>query len=65
MGGIGSGKSSVLNMLLRLGNNSGIVRIDGYPVKDLKLKTLRETLSVIPQVEIFFTSKNNFLYLKV
>lgn len=55
MGGNDSGKSSVLNMLFRLGNNSGTVRIDGYPVKDLKLKTLRQTLSVIPQVNNYIT----------
>ena len=50
VGRTGSGKSSVLNMLLRMGNNNGTVRIDGYPIKNLRLKTLRQAVSVIPQV---------------
>ncbi|XP_066910570.1 ATP-binding cassette sub-family C member 4-like [Clytia hemisphaerica] len=55
VGRTGSGKSSVLNMLFRLGNNVGTVRIDGYPIADLRLKTLRQSISVIPQCPVLFS----------
>lgn len=50
VGRTGAGKSSLLSMLFRMGHVSGTVRIDGYPISDLKLKDLRKTLSIIPQV---------------
>ncbi|XP_057311415.1 ATP-binding cassette sub-family C member 4-like isoform X1 [Hydractinia symbiolongicarpus] len=55
VGRTGAGKSSFLSMLFRMGNITGTVRIDGYPISDLKLKDLRKTLSIIPQDPIMFS----------
>ena len=40
-------------MLLRLGQTTGTIRIDGYDISKLKLKDLRKSISVIPQVRNF------------
>ena len=50
VGRTGAGKSSLISMLLRLGEMNGTVKIDGYDISKLKLKKLRTSISVIPQV---------------
>ncbi|CAH9091292.1 unnamed protein product [Cuscuta europaea] len=46
----GSGKSTLVSLLLRLYEpTSGQVRIDGYPVKDLDIKWLRERIGYVGQ----------------
>eukprot|EP00111_Clytia_hemisphaerica_P004457 TCONS_00012747-protein len=50
VGRTGAGKSSLLNMLFRMGKNNGAIKIDGYDIQNLKLQTLRNAISVIPQV---------------
>ena len=54
MGRTGAGKSSLVNMLFRMGSNSGKIMIDGYNIDHLKLQTLRNAISVIPQVRKYY-----------
>ncbi|WP_197031826.1 ABC transporter ATP-binding protein [Methanobrevibacter sp. YE315] len=50
IGGIGSGKSTILNLIPRLQDPSaGEILINGENIKNLKLKTLRERISLTPQ----------------
>jgi len=54
-------------MLLRMGNINGTVRIDGYPISELRLQTLRQAISVISQVSDIFplNSLNKLKYFLV
>jgi ATP-binding cassette subfamily B protein len=62
IGGTGSGKSTILNLIPRLQDpTSGEILIDGENIKNFKLKTLREKISFTPQKAILFqgTVKSN------
>lgn len=62
IGGTGSGKSTILNLIPRLQDpTSGEILIDGVNIKNFKLKTLRERISFTPQKAILFqgTVKSN------
>ncbi len=62
IGGTGSGKSTILNLIPRLQDpTSGEILIDGVNIKDFKLKTLRDKISFTPQKAILFqgTVKSN------
>lgn len=69
IGGTGSGKSTILNLIPRLQDpTSGEILIGGENIKDLKLKSLRDKISFTPQKAILFqgtvrsnlqTGKNN------
>ena len=55
IGGTGSGKSTILNLIPRLQDpTSGEILIDDENIKNLKLKTLREKISFTPQKAILF-----------
>lgn len=55
IGGTGSGKSSVVNLIPRFYDTlSGEVRINGKDVKEYKLQTLRKNISVVPQKAVLF-----------
>lgn len=55
IGGTGSGKSTILNLIPRLQDpTSGEILIDGENIKDFKLKTLRDKISFTPQKAILF-----------
>ncbi len=55
IGGTGSGKSSVINLIPRFYDASaGQVRIDGKDVKDYKIKSLRKRIGVVPQRAVLF-----------
>ena len=41
----------------------GTVKIDGYDISKLKLKNLRKSISVIPQVRRHYTFLVTFLYI--
>ena len=41
-------------MLFRMGVNRGIIKIDDRDISELKLKDLRSSISVIPQVNLLF-----------
>lgn len=53
-GRTGAGKSSLMSMLFRLAEPKGLVMIDGVDIKNLGLHDLRNVISIIPQVCIFF-----------
>ena len=62
IGGIGSGKSTILNLIPRFQDPSaGEILINGENIKNLKLKTLRERISLSPQNPHLFngTVKSN------
>lgn len=55
IGGTGSGKSTILNLIPRLQDpNSGEILINGENIKNFKLKTLRDKISFTPQKAILF-----------
>ena len=62
IGGTGSGKSTILNLIPRLQDvTSGEILIDNVNIKNFKLKTLRDKISFTPQDAILFqgTVKSN------
>ena len=55
IGGTGSGKSTILNLIPRLQEvTSGEILINGINIKNFKLKTLRDKISFTPQKAILF-----------
>lgn len=63
MGMIGSGKSTIAALLLRLFDVKGdsVIKIDGHDIKDLPLAILRRSIGYVPQDNFLFsdTIKNN------
>lgn len=65
VGKTGSGKSSIVNLLLRLYNTEpGMLLIDGIDINQIPLKTLRENISYVPQDNFLFsdTLRNNIAF---
>ncbi|NLZ81383.1 MAG: ABC transporter ATP-binding protein [Clostridiales bacterium] len=65
VGKTGSGKSSIVNLLLRLYNTKpGMLFIDGIDINQIPLKTLRENISYVPQDNFLFsdTLRNNIAF---
>lgn len=55
IGGTGSGKSSLVNMIPRFYEaTSGEVFVDGINVKDYPLKSLRNKIGIVPQKAVLF-----------
>jgi ABC-type multidrug transport system fused ATPase/permease subunit len=55
VGGSGSGKSTCLKLLFRFYDvTSGRIQIDGQDIRDVKLKSYREHIGVVPQDTILF-----------
>ena len=55
IGGTGSGKSTILNLIPRLQDpSSGEILIDGENIKNFNLKSLRDRISFTPQKAILF-----------
>lgn len=64
IGGTGSGKSTILNLIPRLQDvSSGEILVNGKNIKDYKLAVLRERISYAPQNAILFegTVRSNIL----
>ena len=64
IGGTGSGKSTILNLIPRLQDpSSGEILIDGENIKNFKLKSIRDKISFTPQKAILFQGdiKSNML----
>lgn len=62
VGKIGSGKSTLVNLLLRLYNvDKDSILIDGNDIMDIKLASLRKAIAYVPQDNFLFsdTIKNN------
>jgi len=58
VGPTGSGKTTLLLMLGRLFDaTSGEIRLDGVPVRDLSLSTLRGALGYVPQDSFLFSER--------
>lgn len=56
IGATGSGKSSLINLLLRMyDTNGGTVSLDGVDVKELSLKQVRESISLVMQDVFLFS----------
>ena len=56
IGGTGSGKSTVINLVPRLFDvTSGQILIDGIDIRDMKQKELREKIGYIPQKGVLFS----------
>ena len=64
IGGTGSGKTTILNLIPRLQDpTSGEILIDGENIKNFKLKSIRDKISFTPQKAILFQGsvKSNML----
>lgn len=62
IGGTGSGKSSVVNLIPRFyDTTSGQIYVDGINIKDYPLKQLRAKIGIVPQKAVLFkgTLKDN------
>ncbi len=56
IGGIGSGKSTLIRLLLRFYDVSGgSVRIDGVDVREMTQEAVRERIGYVPQTALLFT----------
>ncbi len=65
VGGTGEGKTSLINLIPRLYDTTeGIVKIDGFDVKQIPLKVLRRNIGLVPQETFLFsdTLENNVLF---
>ncbi len=57
LGGTGSGKSSVINLVPRFYDvNSGRVLVDGVDVREYRLADLRSKISIVPQETFLFSA---------
>lgn len=57
VGPTGAGKTTLLNLLGRLYEPQGEVRLDGVPTRDLALDTLRGALGYVPQDSFLFSDE--------
>lgn len=56
LGRTGSGKSTLVDLLLRLYNTrSEMIRIDGHPLCEIPLEVLREDIAYVPQDNFLFS----------
>ena len=65
VGSSGAGKTTLVNLLPRFHEvTSGSLRIDGYSVNDVALRSLREQMAIVTQETILFndTVRNNLCY---
>jgi len=65
VGSSGAGKTTLVNLLPRFHTaTAGSVRIDGYDLRDVTLRSLREQMAIVTQETILFndTIRNNLCY---
>ena len=65
LGATGSGKSTIIRLIPRFYDvSSGKITIDGYDVRNVKLKSLREQIGIVAQETFLFsmTIKENIAY---
>ncbi|GAK40073.1 ABC transporter ATP-binding protein [Paenibacillus urinalis] len=65
LGGTGSGKSTIIQLLMRAYNiSSGTIKIDGIDINDMNIKSLRSQIAAVFQETFLFSSsiRNNISY---
>jgi subfamily B ATP-binding cassette protein MsbA len=65
VGPSGAGKSTLVNLIPRFYDVSGgQVMVDGYDVRDVRLRSLRKQIGIVPQETLLFngTVRDNILY---
>ncbi|MBD8836456.1 MULTISPECIES: ABC transporter ATP-binding protein [unclassified Paenibacillus] len=65
LGGTGSGKSTIIQLLMRAYNvNSGTIKLDGKNIKDIGIRSLRSQIASVFQETFLFSSsiRNNISY---
>lgn len=65
LGGTGSGKSTVIQLLMRAYNvKEGSITLDGIPIQDIKIEDLRQQISIVFQETFLFSAsiRNNLSY---
>ncbi len=65
VGGSGSGKSTLLNLIPRFFDpDRGEIRLDGVPLPEIRLRSLRKQIGLVPQEPVLFndTILNNIKY---
>ena len=65
IGSIGSGKSTIIKLICHfLSTSKGCIYIDDIPINDLKISSIRSSISYVPQDDFLFsdTIKNNLLF---
>ncbi|AZK47257.1 ABC transporter ATP-binding protein [Paenibacillus lentus] len=65
LGGTGSGKSTIIQLLMRAYNvNEGSIRLDGRDIKDIRIQSLRSAIATVFQETFLFSSsiRNNIAY---
>ncbi len=56
LGKTGSGKSTIINLLTRLYDvSNGTILIDGIPIENINLKSLRKAIGFVPQESFLFS----------
>ena len=55
VGPTGSGKTTLINLLARLFEADGTIELDGVPIRELSLSTLRRALGYVPQDGFLFS----------
>jgi len=57
VGEVGSGKTTVANLLMRIFDTEepGMIQIDGYDITDIPIKTLRKNIGYVPQDNFLFS----------
>ena len=55
VGPTGAGKTTLVNLLARLFEAQGTIELDGVPIRDLPLATLRGALGYVPQDGFLFS----------
>ncbi|HOE54808.1 MAG TPA: ABC transporter ATP-binding protein [Candidatus Cloacimonas acidaminovorans] len=65
LGATGSGKTTIANLILGLLKaNSGIIKINGKPINEIDIKSLRNIVAYVPQEPLLFggSVKDNILF---
>jgi ATP-binding cassette subfamily B multidrug efflux pump len=65
LGGTGSGKSTIIQLLLRAYNvKEGTIKLDGHDIRGIQLESLRQAIGIVFQETFLFSSsiRNNISY---
>ena len=68
VGPSGAGKTTLVNLIPRFYDpTAGSIKIDGYDIRDVKMRSLREQIGIVPQETALFsgTVRDNIVYGKL